>query len=156
MSHILSINITTAPQFAPKRVTVERLTNTVMLVHWEMLTLEQARGFITQYTVFYEVVGGNKGALPITMNETVLGDDNKVIGELESKLAYLVYVSASTSVGMGNLSDPVLLEVVQDTSDSVNHPVPGTYDFDITYIHAIRLTLLQLLCMEEWQEVLLL
>ena len=139
MSHILSINTATAPQFAPKRVTVERLTNTVMLVHWEMLILEQARGFITHYTVFYEVVGGNEGALPITMNETALGDDNsKVIGELESKLAYLVYVSASTSVGMGNLSDPVLLEVVQDTSDSVNRPVPGTYDFDIMYIHAIR------------------
>ena len=41
------------PSISPRNVSITRTSLTVMVVSWIPLTLSEARGFITSYTVFY-------------------------------------------------------------------------------------------------------
>ena len=81
-----------------------------MIVTWMPLSLEQARGFITGYTVSYEPApntGGRRKRHHGPNDETVSGT-SATIGGLTPNVAYSVTVRANTAAGAGVTSDPVI------------------------------------------------
>ena len=95
-----------APNIPPRNVGVVRLNVTHMNVTWTKLTLEEARGIITTYTVTYEIVSSRRRK---EVMEEVSEPDNsyKVVGGLDFTSSYLVMVSASTIAGQGISSSAV-------------------------------------------------
>lgn len=113
------------PNVPPMNVTVERMSSTSMSVSWTPLDIEEARGFVTHYTVFYELRSDANGSVPNRMNATVNGDGNYTqVDGLQSKEAYVVSVGANTRIGLGNLSKPVILDEASDDKSEA----PGKND----------------------------
>ena len=80
-----------------------------MNVTWTKLTLEEARGLITAYTVTYETVGSRRKKE--AMEEMSEPEDSfKVVGGLGFTSSYLVMVSASTIVGQGMSSSTITVQ----------------------------------------------
>ena len=77
-----------------------------MMVSWTPLSLSEARGFITHYTVaYFPQQGSSKRQEPNTMYKNVSGDsDQATIDGLEASIDYGVQVSASTNAGSGDFS----------------------------------------------------
>ena len=98
---------------------MDRIHPTVMVVSWTPLTLSEARGFITSYTVFYSPqVSRRKQQEPSTMQKTVSEDFNQTfIDGLDPNTAYDVQVSASTKVGASALSEVIVAPVPPDTGN---------------------------------------
>ena len=97
-----------APDSAPRDVRVRRLNATHVNISWVKLTLDEARGFVTLYTIRYDSVGSrNKRAVKIE----VAGPESsyKVIGGVGITESYSVTVSASTSAGEGIIGTPVIV-----------------------------------------------
>lgn len=71
-----------------------------MNVSWEKLTLEEARGFITAYTITYDSSGFHRKR---AADVRVVDPDQSyaVIGGLELAESYYVILSASTGIGPG-------------------------------------------------------
>ena len=113
------------PTHAPKNIKVDRIHPTVMVVSWIPLTLSEARGFITSYTVFYSPqVSRTKQQESLTMQKTVNGDINRTtIHGLDPNTAYDVQMSANTKAGASALSGVI----------SVPVPTTGIYDF-VTFL----------------------
>ena len=88
-----------------------------MAVSWTPLTLSEARGFITSYTVFYlPQVSRTKRQEPNTMQKTVSGDVNRtIIDGLDPNTAYDVQMSANTKAGASVLSEVISAQVPSDT-----------------------------------------
>ena len=109
-----------APSIPPK-VEAMRLNNTNMNVSWELLTLIQGRGHITNYTVSYQPTG----TVELETETVVPGDQNSVvIGGLDPYEAYSVQVWANTSAGRGNTSETLTIEAVlsqQGNSELSSH-----------------------------------
>ena len=83
-----------------------------MLVSWTPLTLSEARGFMTFYTVAYTPVlnSRRRQVSQDTMYINVSADSSSVtIVGLDGSLAYSVQVSAGTRAGQGVQSIAVLL-----------------------------------------------
>ena len=80
-----------------------------MLVSWTPLTLSEARGFITNYTVFYSPqVNRTRRQEPNTMQKAIGGDVNQTtIDGLDSNTAYDVQMSANTKAGASSLSEVI-------------------------------------------------
>ena len=97
------------PQTSPRNVGVVRLNVTHMNVTWTKLTLEEARGVITAYTVTYEVVDSRRRK--DVMEEVGEPEDSfKVVGGLGFTSSYLVMVSASTIAGQGISSSAISVQ----------------------------------------------
>ena len=81
----------------------------MLVVSWIPLTLSEARGFITSYTVFYSSqVNRKKRQEPNTMQKTVNGDvDQTTIDGLDPYTAYDVQMSANTNGGASGLSEVI-------------------------------------------------
>ena len=88
-----------------------------MVVSWTLLTLSEAHGFITNYTVFYSPqISRTKRQEPNTMQKTVSGDVNRTtIHDLDSNTAYDVQMSANTKAGASALSEVISLSASPDT-----------------------------------------
>ena len=88
---------------------MDRIHPTVMVVSWTPLTLSEARGFITSYTVFYSPqVSATKRQELNTMQKTVSGDINRTtIHGLDLKTAYDVQMSANTKAGSSSLGEMI-------------------------------------------------
>lgn len=71
-----------------------------MNISWVKLTLEEARGFVTGYTVRYDVLETRRRR---DVRLEVVNPDSsyKVIGGLGFTESYSITVSASTSIGEG-------------------------------------------------------
>ena len=79
-----------------------------MNVSWEPLTLVQARGFISNYTVSYKPTTDG-----LIKTETTLNDESSVvIGGLDPYEAYSVQVWANTAAGRGNTSETMTIDAV--------------------------------------------
>ena len=91
-----------------------------MTVKWTPLSLEDARGFLTNYTVFYKLESDTSRPVKNGGSKTVSSENNYTeVGGLEANKAYIVSVGASTIAGLGNLSIPILLDGVSEpASDS--------------------------------------
>ena len=84
-----------------------RLNDTHMNVSWELLTLIQARGHVTNYTISYQPTG----TVELETKVVVPGDQNSVvIGGLDPYQAYSVQVWANTTAGIGNTSETLTIE----------------------------------------------
>ena len=105
------------PSVSPSGVRVERLNSTAMNVSWTLLTLEEARGFVTSYTVSYRKDEGM--AKRTTESVVVPGGEQSsvVIGGLDPGSSYQVSVSASTSAGTGDMSEPVVLVEAEEPTN---------------------------------------
>lgn len=71
-----------------------------MNITWAKLTLEEARGLITAYTVTYEIVNSRRRK-EVMEEVSEPGDSYKVVGGLDFTSSYSVMVSASTAAGRG-------------------------------------------------------
>ena len=115
MVHCLSIftliilaHIFLAPDVTPRNFIVERVSPTTMSVSWTPLTLSEARGFVTFYTVAYTPVLNRRRrqVSQDTMYMNVSADSSSVtIVGLDGSLAYSVQVSAGTRAGQGVQSE---------------------------------------------------
>ena len=87
-------------------VQVARFSRSIILVSWTSLILSEARGFIINYTVAYSLLasGESKRQTQNILYQIVSAALNEAtIDGLDESTAYLVQVSASTSVGAGVL-----------------------------------------------------
>ena len=103
-----------------KNVTVERTSLTTMLVSWSPLTLSEARGFVTHYTIAYTptINSRRRQVSQDTTYQNVSADSsNETISMLDGSLAYSVQVSAGTKAGQGVQSAATVAELyVANTS----------------------------------------
>ena len=86
----------TVPVSGPCDVQLMRLTSTQLAVRWKPLSLEEARGFITHYTVTADASTQRRrkaeGVFSITVGPNTT---RAVLNGLSSVLTYWVTVSAS-------------------------------------------------------------
>ena len=89
---------------------------THMNVSWAKITLEEARGFVTGYTVRYNSIESRlRRALRL---EVVEPDSSyKIIGNLAVTESYSITVSASTIAGEGIESAPFFLQGIHSKVD---------------------------------------
>ena len=89
-----------------------------MVVSWTPLTLSEARGFITSYTVFYSPQVSRIKQEPNILQKTVSGDISQTtIDDLDPNTAYFVQMSANTKTGISALNC---------LSKVISAPVPDT------------------------------
>lgn len=93
------------PSVAPSGVSLIRLNSTTLRVSWQQLSLDDARGFITNYTVTYMASGGSRRQL--TMVTVSADESSAIIPGLPPSVRYGVSVRAWTSAGPGPMSDVV-------------------------------------------------
>ena len=94
-----------------------------MEVSWIPLTLSEARGFITSYTIFYSSQVNRTKQEPHTMEKIVSGNINQItIDGLDPNTAYDVQMSANTKAGASSLSEVI------------SAPVPNTGTYRAVYI----------------------
>ena len=121
MQYIMSCSVVNyyfiEPSISPQNVSITRTSPSVMVVTWIPLTLSEARGFITSYTVFYSPqVSRTKQQEFNTMQKTVSGDVNRTtINGLDPNTAFDVQMSANTKVGASTLSKVFSAPVLSDT-----------------------------------------
>ena len=100
-------------------VVAERTSPTAMVVSWRPLTLSEARGFVTFYSIAYTPTPNSRRrqASQDTMYVNASADSSSVtIQGLDGDLAYSVTVAAATRAGIG----------VKSTAISVDaKPEPG-------------------------------
>ena len=77
-----------------------------MNVSWVKLTLEEARGFVTGYTVRYDSIESRRTRLEVVDPDS----SYKVIGDLALTESYSISVSASTIAGEGTGSAPIIFQ----------------------------------------------
>ena len=88
-------------------VRVIRTSATVMVVTWQPLTLAEARGFVSHYTVTYSpqiISGGRKRQAAMTEVVAGMGSSAVTTDGLDPDTVYNVYVSATTGGGNGVIS----------------------------------------------------
>ena len=98
--------LTPAPPVSPSNVKAEKIdSGTKIKVSWEPLTPEEARGFVTSYTIAYTKEGELRKR---QMSEKIVpGTQNSTIIEgLDPNQDYSVSVQASTKAGVGKISEP--------------------------------------------------
>ena len=90
-----------------------------MVVSWIPLTLSEARGFITSYTVFYSPqVSRRKRQEPNIIQKNVSGDVSQTtIDGLDPNTAYDVQMSANTKAGASYLSEVISAPVPPDAGN---------------------------------------
>ena len=111
--HTIISSLCLAPSIAPAFI-ITWTSLTDMDVSWVPLTLEEARGFITGYTVTYTAEEDEERRRQLSKrdhdsgSETVLGDQSSVtISGLDPDAQYSVTVAAETAAGRGFVSVPV-------------------------------------------------
>ena len=85
-----------------------RLNVTHMNITWVKLSLEEARGVVTGYTVSYDTLDSRQRK-EATLEFAQPEDSYKVIGGLGFTISYSITVSASTAVGQGTSSSPIIV-----------------------------------------------
>ena len=91
-------------------MTVDRTSPTTMVVSWRPLTLTEARGFVSHYTVTYSpqiISGGRKRQAAMMAVVKGMDSNSTTITDLDPNTVYEVQVSASTGAGEGNFSEPI-------------------------------------------------
>ena len=88
-----------------------------MMVSWTPLSLSEARGFITHYTVaYFPQQSSSKQQEPNTIYKNVSSDSNQTtIDGLDGSTDYGVQVSASTNAGSGDFSPVKLARALSGT-----------------------------------------
>lgn len=112
-----------APLIAPHNVTVVRTAPSSIEVSWLSLSLSEARGFVSSYTVAYQS-GSNNFSLS-AMYMSVQGNQTTVVIDgLNPDLTYHVKVWANTSAGAGVASEAIISEPLAMTGKVINNDYP--------------------------------
>ena len=92
-----------------------RISGSMMRVSWTSLTLTEARGFITHYTVAYFPLssGSNQEEFSILYQTLSKDSSEATIEGLDGYSAYVVQVSASTAAGDGDYSGAIIASTHQ-------------------------------------------
>ena len=92
-----------------------RISGSMMRVSWIRLTLSEARGFITHYTVaYFPLSSGSKREELYILDQTVGNDSSEATIEgLDGYSAYAVQVSASTAAGDGGYGGAIIASTHQ-------------------------------------------
>ena len=87
----------------------------MMRVSWISLTLTEARGFITHYTVaYFPLSSGNKREELNILYQNVSKDSSEATIEgLDGNTPYVVQVSAGTAAGDGDYSGAIIASTHQ-------------------------------------------
>ena len=80
---------------------IQRVNESQIIVSWTALTLVEARGHITHYTVYYWLESNSLQVFNVTVAHSIT---RVVIRNLLPGETYIVEISASTSVGEGSKS----------------------------------------------------
>lgn len=93
------------PQNPPSNIKVEADSPTKLRVSWDLMSPEEAQGFVVSYTVSYkkEESQPDEG-----LQKTVPGDRNSLfVDDLDSNQGYSIVMWANTTAGMGEPSKPI-------------------------------------------------
>ena len=93
------------PQIPPSNIKVEADSPTKLRVSWDLMTPDEAQGFVVSYTVSYkkEELLSDEG-----LQKTVPEDRNSLfIDDLDSNQGYSIVMWANTTAGMGEPSKPI-------------------------------------------------
>ena len=111
----------------PMNIKVTRINDTTVRVTWGPLTLIEARGFITNYTIIIQPQGKRAdGSIVTTVPHNV---SSTVITGLDPGTNYVVTITVGTSVGQ--LSSPSL-------------EIPGNHNYSTNHINAMIIFKLEL------------
>ena len=105
------MQIDVAPSTAPKDVSIDRTSPTVMVVSWTPLSYVEARGFISHYTVAYSPQtsdGGKRQVTGQTIDVPGMDSSTVTISNLDPETGYSVSVSGTTGGGVSEMSAPVI------------------------------------------------
>ena len=115
-------HVNTAPNVTVKDVVVARTSPTTIYVSWRPLTLSEARGFVTFYSIAYTPTPNSRRrqAPQDTMYVNASADSSSVtIQGLDGDLAYSVTVAGGTRAGIGISSNIVTVEVLPTTTPTI-------------------------------------
>jgi len=94
------------PNISPHDVRISRSSSTTASVLWKKLTIVEARGFITNYTISYQPLSMKREVQ--TFNKVEKGNkENSLLMGLEENSKYLLRIAASTNEGVGKYSNPI-------------------------------------------------
>ena len=119
-THSICQLLYTVPE-APMDVEVKRVDETHMIVSWSALTPVEARGYLSNYTIFYWAASDSHLVMSTITAHNVT---SVVIGGLVVGETYTVQVSATTGAGTGESSAKITL----------SSPTPGQHSlYDSMY-----------------------
>ena len=90
-----------------------------MIVAWENLTLAEARGWITNYTVHYWDVGKENRSTARSNSTTTSDEFSLTINGLDIFRTYNIVVTANTSAGVGMDSKILVLNAQQRPNQGI-------------------------------------
>ena len=118
-----------APTAPPTNIAIERLNSTHMNVTWMPISLEEARGFITNYTVTYGPAPSTGGPQKRDHDQSsvTVKSAPAVIGGLSPNVVYSVTVRANTAAGMGVVSEPTTVSGIRNPMSKLLEHEPFEY-----------------------------
>lgn len=115
--YILRISLTNhfmllAPPIAPRNFTASRRVSSTILLFWVPLTLSEAQGFVTSYTVAYrQMTAGSSRTRQLGEGQVrAIRDNGTIVTGLQEDATYLVQVWANTAAGAGQRSRTVTIQ----------------------------------------------
>ena len=95
------------PKRNPRITEMDRTSAMTAQLRWELLTLEELGGFLTNYTVKHNQQDARVCPdSPPGSSETLFSeDDGAFIANLDPSFEYCVYIAASTVAGVGIYSE---------------------------------------------------
>lgn len=106
------------PSAPPQETKCISTTSTSLLVSWQPPPVKSQNGDLTGYRVLYQVVGSSEGTGDDTepMEEPMIPstEERVLLQRLEKWTQYRITVSASTAVGLGPESEPLICRTDED------------------------------------------
>ncbi|XP_047230414.1 receptor-type tyrosine-protein phosphatase S isoform X13 [Girardinichthys multiradiatus] len=126
------------PSAPPQEVKCSTTSSTSLLVSWRPPPLMSQNGDLTGYRVHYQVVGPSEGGSDDTepMKEPLVppNEDRALLQQLEKWTQYRITVSASTEVGPGPESEPLICR----TDEDVPGAAPRRIEVEVLNSTALR------------------
>ena len=102
-----------APSAAPRNVQGHNTSSTSIQVSWEAPSAADQNGALTEYTVYYQAIGGNFNDGTPKQKAVVAPWSQVFLTGLEEYVEYNISVSASTSVGEGPFSVSIIVRTAE-------------------------------------------
>jgi len=98
----------TGPEVSPTITDIQRTSPTTISISWTALTLIQAQGFVSNYTIKYHpALERRKRQQPNVMSKTIdVNVTSTTLENLDETSAYSVQISANNGAGSGVFTMP--------------------------------------------------
>ena len=100
------------PRYGPRVTNITRLSGGSVVINWVPLSLEEARGFITEYTVTAQPANTQRRQERTVTVSVPPSESMTVVEGLDHTLAYWVSVSASTAAGTSTNNRRTIVEIL--------------------------------------------